>query len=79
MTRAEHLANVEAMFTQLEVAGLVVNLDKCEFVNSRVQYLRCRVGPGITPPEIKVEAIRRLSTPTCRRADCIVLYGKYHA
>ena len=68
-TWAEHLTNVEALFARLQEAGLVVNLEKCEFVQARVQYLGYRVGHGyITPPEAKVEAIRQFPAPTCRRA-----------
>ena len=67
-TWEEHVANVDALFARLHEAGLVVNLDKCEFVQARVQYLGYRVGHGyVTPPEAKVEAIRRFPAPTCRR------------
>ena len=59
-TWAEHLVNVEALFARLQEAGLVVNLEKCEFVKARVQYLGYRVSHGyIAPPKVKVEAIRR--------------------
>ena len=68
-TWVEHLQNVEALLARLHEAGLVVNLDKCEFVQARVQYLGYVVGHGcVTPPEAKVEAIRRFPAPTCRRA-----------
>ena len=68
-TWEEHLTNVDALFARLHDAGLVVNLEKCEFVQARVQYLGYLVGHGyVTPPEAKVEAIRRFPAPTCRRA-----------
>ena len=66
---SEHFDNVEALFARLQEDGLVVNLDKCDFVKVRVQYLGYVVGHGyITSPEAKVEAIRRFPAPTCRRA-----------
>ncbi len=65
----DHIAHVEALFARLQHAGLVVNLEKCDFVKARVQYLGYVVGHGcVTPPEAKVEAIRRFPAPTCRRA-----------
>ena len=65
----EHVHNVEALFVRLQQAGLVVNLAKCEFVHARVQYLGYVVGHGcVTPPEAKVEAIRRFPAPSCRRS-----------
>ena len=64
----EHLDHVEALCARLHQAGLVVNLSKCEFVKARVQYLGYLVGHGcVTPPEAKVEAIRRFPAPSCRK------------
>ena len=64
----EHLENVTALFSRLQEANLVVNIAKCDFVKARVQYLGYDVGHGyVTPPEAKVEAIRRFPAPTCRR------------
>ena len=65
----EHLRNVKALFGRLDEVGLVINLDKCEFVQAKVQCLGYVVGHGrVTPPEAKVQTIRRFSVPTCRRA-----------
>ena len=65
----EHLRNVKALFGRLDEAGLVVNLDKCEFVQAKVHYLGYVVGHGrVTLPEAKGQAIRRFPVPPCRRA-----------
>ena len=48
----DHVSNVAALFARLQNAGLVINLEKCEFVKARVQYLGYVVGQGcITPPQ----------------------------
>ena len=47
----EHLDNVEALVRRLEKANLVVNLAKCEFVQTSVQYLGYVVDHGqMFPP-----------------------------
>lgn len=69
MTRPS-LANVDARFARFLEAGLVVNLEKCEFAKTRVQYLGYIVGHGhITPPYAKVGVIMQFPAPTCRRAQ----------
>ena len=68
-TWQDHITHVEALFARLQYAGLVVNLEKCDFVKAQVQYLGYVVGHGcVTPPEAKVEAIRQFPAPSCRRA-----------
>ena len=56
--------DVEALFERLRETNLVLNLEKCEFVRARVQYLGYVVGQGEeTPPEAKVEARRSGGSP----------------
>lgn len=65
----EHLDHVEKLILRLNEAGLVVNLQKCEFVQTRVQNLGYVVGHGqVYPPRDKVETINTFAAPHCRRA-----------
>lgn len=65
----EHVDHVGKLIRCLGEAGLVVNLQKCEFVQGRVQYLWYAVGHGqVYSPRAKVEAINTLTAAHCRRA-----------
>lgn len=67
-TWSEHLSQLDKLFTQLCKADLVVNLDKCEFVKHKVQYLGFVVGQGqVSPPTAKVDAIVHFPTPQRRK------------
>ncbi|XP_055905818.1 uncharacterized protein K02A2.6-like [Eupeodes corollae] len=61
----EHLHNLEAVFKRLSDNGLRVNLQKCDFMKTEVEYLGHIVSAkGVRPAESKVAAIKKLPRPT---------------
>ena len=66
--RAEHLQHLRLVFERLSQHGIVVNIQKCEFGVSSLNYLGHRVSKdGILPLPEKVEAISSFPTPTTQR------------
>ena len=62
------MGQIRALFRALAEAGLVVNLQKCEFMKSRVEYLGHVVGQGqVRPRQAKVQAIAEFPLPTTKR------------
>ena len=60
----EHNRNLRAVFMRLRDAGLRLKGDKCEFWNSLISYLGCRIdSEGIHPTQDKVNAICKAPTP----------------
>jgi transposase InsO family protein len=61
---AEHWANVEAVLTKLEEAGLRLKRDKCVFGVREVVYLGHRINSdGIQPTTDKVDAVLNAPVP----------------
>ena len=60
----DHLQQLKKLFSKLADANLVINLNKCDFVKTSVQYLGYEVGHGqVAPPKAKVQAILDFPTP----------------
>ena len=56
---------MEKLFNRLRAAGLKVNLTKCEFEATNVNYLGYRLTPeGILPGLDKLKAVRDSKMPT---------------
>lgn len=61
----EHLKTLETVFERLQAAGMQLNIEKCQFVQSSMKYLGHVVTPeGIRTDPEKVEAVRKLPPPT---------------
>ena len=61
----EHLIHLREVFRRLQQAGLILNLAKCTFGRTSVDFLGHQVsGSGIRPLADKVEALRRHPCPT---------------
>ena len=62
---ADHLQNLNAVFTKLQEAGMKLNSNKCEFLKTSLEYLGHRIDKeGLHPVDSKVEAIARAPDPT---------------
>ncbi len=63
--KKQHVRHLRALFTRLEVHGLVINPQKCQFGVSAIDFLGHRVSSaGSTPLPSKVEAIMQFPRPT---------------
>ena len=64
-TQESHLANLEAVLSKLQTAGLRLERSKCTFMMSSVEYLGHQTSAkGIQPTEDKVRAIKDAPVPT---------------
>ncbi len=64
-TVTDHRANLEAVLSRLEDAGVRLKRDKCSFAMPEVEFLGHRISAkGIQPTEKKVEAIHNVSEPS---------------
>ena len=64
-SHAEHLMQLEELFNRLRTAGLKVNLAKCSFGATNVNYLGYRLTPeGILPGLDKLKAVKDSKKPT---------------
>ncbi|KAK9515985.1 hypothetical protein VZT92_003426 [Zoarces viviparus] len=64
-TEKEHLHNLQKVLQRLRENGLRVKCSKCEFGNTRVEYLgHVLDGQGIHPSKDKVRAIQEALAPT---------------
>ena len=64
-THTEHRQQLKSLFNRLRAAALKVNLYKCEFGASNVNYLGYRLTPeGILPGLDKLKAVRDSKMPT---------------
>ncbi len=60
----DHVRHLRAVLTKLRQAKLFAKLSKCEFASTSVEYLGHIVSKdGISPEEIKVQAVRDWPTP----------------
>ncbi|CAD7085746.1 unnamed protein product [Hermetia illucens] len=63
-TESEHLAHLECIFQRLLEAGLVLNVEKCKFLQQQVRFLGHFISPeGIQPDPDKVQAISSFPRP----------------
>ena len=63
-TTEEHLANLKAVLSQLETAGLRLKRNKCAFLLPSVEYLGHRISArGIQPTVDKVKPIQEAPKP----------------
>ena len=64
-TQESHLANLEAVLSKLQTAGLRLKRSKCTFMMPSVEYLGHQISTkGIQPTEDKVRAIKDAPVPT---------------
>ena len=64
----EHVAHVRNVIEKLDNAGITLNLGKCRFAYSEVNFLGVVVGNGkIGPDPTKVEAINNFPKPTSKK------------
>ena len=67
-TWEEHLNQLNCLVNALHDANLVLNLSKCSFAKTQVQYLGHVVGLGTLAPSFaKVEAIERMAAPCTKK------------
>ena len=63
-----HLRHLEKVFTRLANAGLKVNVTKSHFCCNELEYLGYLINrEGVRPTMKKVEAIKKIATPTTRK------------
>ena len=63
-----HLRHLEKVFTRLAHAGLKVNVTKSHFCCDELEYLGYLINrEGVRPTMKKVEAIKKIATPTTRK------------
>lgn len=64
-TKEEHVGHLRQIFERLREFGLVLNLEKCEFAKSEVEFLGHRISSeGATTLQKHVEAIQNFPKPT---------------
>ena len=60
----EHKAHLRQLFQRLQEHGLVINVAKCQFGRSSIDFLGHRItSHGATPLPSKVEAVRQFKQP----------------
>lgn len=65
-TFESHLKSLERMFAALQAAGLTLKPSKVQFGQKQIEYLGHVISAkGITVSTERIEAIRKLPTPTC--------------
>ena len=63
-----HLERIKELFKVLREAGLVVNLQKCDFSKAKIIYLGHEIGFGnISPKNANVQSVLEFPTPRNRR------------
>ena len=78
---SEHLQHLRALFTKLQQNGLVINVSKCEFGKSQLDFLGYQVNAqGAKPPTHRVEAITNFPKPLTVKslAEFIGMVAYYH-
>jgi transposase InsO family protein len=61
----KHVEDIRSIFERLREFGLVLNLEKCKFMQSEVEFLGHRISArGIEPMGTHVESILKFPTPT---------------
>ena len=65
-TAEDHMEHLEKIFEALRVADLKIKVSKCKFFKKHVSYLGFLIGEtSIHCDRSKVEAINKITTPTC--------------
>jgi len=68
-TEAEALTNLKKTLTVAAEAGLIINWEKCKFLQKRVEYLgHVLEGGHISPSPTKIKSIRRFPMPATKKA-----------
>jgi hypothetical protein len=63
-----HLSHLEQVLTRLAEAGLKINATKSKFCCDELEYLGYLINrEGVRPTMKKVEAIKKIATPTTRK------------
>src|SRR5699024_1583794 len=78
----EHMRHLEAVFRALNKANLRIHKDKCVYAVSQVEFLGFKVGNHVrSPTSAKVEKIRKLPTPTCKKDldQLLGIFGQYRS
>ena len=61
----EHVQHLRVVFQRLQKAGLVLNIEKCQFGVPYVEYLGHHVDPsGVSPLPSSVAAVKNFPQPT---------------
>lgn len=64
----EHLINIRKIFDELRLAGLKIQIDKCNFLSKETEFLGHILTPqGLKPNPSKIEVIRNLRLPTTQK------------
>ncbi|CAG8504774.1 6570_t:CDS:2, partial [Scutellospora calospora] len=64
----EHLGHLKIVFDKLAEAGLMINIEKCDFFKPTIHFLGHIIGrQGIRPNENKVEKVKNYSKPSTLR------------
>ena len=67
-TKEEHLKNLRIVFNRLRETKLMLNPDKCSFLQKELEYLGHKITPqGIKPLERNVEKIMNFPVPTNKK------------
>ena len=72
-TREQHQRDLEALFVKWQDIGLAVNIDKCSFKRSAIDFLGHQVtAEGVNPLPDKVSNIVNYATP-----DTVAKFQRY--
>ena len=77
----EHLLHLRQLFQLLHEHGLVINVSKCQFGLSEIDFLGHRISQqGISPLPQKVDAIKRFPRPSTKKSlqEFIGMINFYH-
>ena len=75
-----HLKHNRQLFQRLREADLKLNMEKCNFFKTHIQYLGHLIsGDGVEPLPSKLESIKRMPPPTTPKEikQCLGLVGYY--
>jgi cleavage and polyadenylation specificity factor subunit 1 len=79
--KSEHLKHLRELFSRLKEHGLVINLAKCQFGCTQIEFLGHQVSSrGAIPLPQKVEAVKNFPTPTTIKAlqEFVGMVNFYH-
>ena len=64
-SESQHIEHLAILFERLNKFGLAVNLKKCRFLRTEVNFLGHKIGTGVfQPTDERVQFIKQLSKPT---------------
>ena len=65
---SDHLLHLDALLSALDNAGLVLNVEKSEFVSAQLVYLGHVIGKGkLAPPAAKCDVIANMPVPSTKK------------